>query len=77
MVTVHDLQPILKPETFSPVKRRYLQAMLPWSARVARRVVAVSQFTADGIVEHLHVPAERVDVVPHGFDPAAGAPGRR
>jgi alpha-1,3-rhamnosyl/mannosyltransferase len=69
MVTIHDLQPLLRPETFRPVKRRYLQAMLPWSVRSARRVEAVSRFTADGIIERLHVPPDRLDVVPHGIDP--------
>lgn len=74
MVTIHDLQPLLKPETFSPAKRRYLQAMLPWSVRAARQVVAVSRFTADGIVERLRVAPDKVHVVPHGIDLHAVAP---
>ena len=74
VVTIHDLQPILRPETFRPVKRRYLRAMLPWSVRAAGAVVAVSRFTADGIVEHLGVDPGRVHVVPHGIDPHLARP---
>lgn len=75
VVTIHDLQPLLHPETFGRAKRTYLRAMLPWSVRAARRVEAVSHFTADGIVEHLGASPGRVDVVPHGIDPALAHPG--
>jgi glycosyltransferase involved in cell wall biosynthesis len=45
---------------------RLWQAVVPLVARRADRVVAISQAGADHVVEHLGVPAERIDVVPLG-----------
>lgn len=71
VVTIHDLQPLALPANFGALKRRYLAAMLPWSARAARLVLAVSRFGADDVITRLGVAAERVRVVPHGIEPAA------
>jgi glycosyltransferase involved in cell wall biosynthesis len=42
--------------------------MTRFSCRRARRIIAVSQATADEIVRLLGVPLERIDVVPHGVE---------
>jgi len=44
-------------------------------ARAARRVIAVSEFTRDEIVELLGVPRERIDVIPNAVGPPFVADG--
>jgi glycosyltransferase involved in cell wall biosynthesis len=69
VVTIHDLQPLHDPEVFRPLKRAYLRARLGPSARRARLVTAVSDFTRDDVVTRLAVPADRVAVTPPAVDP--------
>lgn len=66
VITVHDLSFLRFPERFRPANRLYLSTMTRLSCRRARRIIAVSQATAGEIVDLLGVPAERIDVVPHG-----------
>ncbi|MFN0091890.1 MAG: glycosyltransferase, partial [Acidimicrobiales bacterium] len=71
-LTIHDLQPLERPEQFSAAKRRYLAALLPRSARRARLVLTPSAHAAAAVTRLLGVPAARPAVVPHG---GAAAPG--
>ena len=64
VVTVHDLQPLDHPQRFSPIKRLYLRAMLPWSARRADAIVTVSEFCRGRLVELLGADPQRVSVLP-------------
>jgi glycosyltransferase involved in cell wall biosynthesis len=66
VITIHDLSFLRFPEQFRPLNRLYLSTMTRHSCRRARRVIAVSQATADETVRLLGVPAERIDVVPNG-----------
>jgi alpha-1,3-rhamnosyl/mannosyltransferase len=70
IVTIHDLQPLLLPANFSLVKRGYLRWRLGPSARQARLVVTLTEFTRQSIAARLHVPAARVELVPPGYTPA-------
>jgi glycosyltransferase involved in cell wall biosynthesis len=74
VITVHDLSFLRFPERFRPANRLYLSTMTRLSCRRARRVIAVSQATADEIVRLLGVTARRVDVVPNGVDHARFRP---
>jgi glycosyltransferase involved in cell wall biosynthesis len=67
---VHDLSFLRFPERFRPANRLYLSTLTRLSCRRARRVIAVSQATADEVVRLLDIPAGRVDVVPHGVEHA-------
>lgn len=71
VLTIHDLQPLVMPEHFSAVKRRWLAAMLPRSARRARLVLTPSDPASASVVDLLDVPADRVMTVPHGIEPPA------
>jgi alpha-1,3-rhamnosyl/mannosyltransferase len=71
VLTIHDLQPLVLPEHFTAVKRRWLHAMLPRSAARADLVVTPSDPASRSVVELLGVPADRVHTVPHGVEPAA------
>ena len=63
VVTIHDLIYDLFPQSFPGPARAGLRLLVPLGARRARRVLADSHATARDIVERLHVPAGRVDVV--------------
>jgi glycosyltransferase involved in cell wall biosynthesis len=66
VVTVHDLSFLRFPERFRPANRLYLSTMTRLSCRRARRIIAVSQATADEIVRLLGITPARIDVVAHG-----------
>jgi alpha-1,3-rhamnosyl/mannosyltransferase len=74
VLTVHDLQYRTFPQYFTATKRRYLDAMIPPSARRAARVAVPSAYVRTSVVEHLGIAPERVMVVPHGFESDLGQP---
>jgi glycosyltransferase involved in cell wall biosynthesis len=69
VVTFHDLAVLRYPETFNAWTRRYSRVFLPRVARAAARVIAVSEFTARELVELLHVPEEKIRVIPNAVGP--------
>jgi alpha-1,3-rhamnosyl/mannosyltransferase len=64
VVTIHDIQPLVFPETFSTAKRLWLQRMLPRAARRADIVVTTSRFVADTVRDRLGAAEERIRLVP-------------
>lgn len=70
VLTIHDLQPLDMPNNFSVLKRTYIKTAVPRSARAARLVVTPSETARQSVIDLLEVPAERVQVVPHGIEPA-------
>ena len=68
VLTIHDLQPLIMPENFSAMKRRWLALMLPRSARKARLVLTPSDPASASVVEHLGISADQVMTVPHGVE---------
>lgn len=67
VVTVHDLQYLTYPATFSTVKLTYLRLMVPRSVRRARVVCVPSTYVRSTVIDRLGVPATKVVVVPHGL----------
>jgi alpha-1,3-rhamnosyl/mannosyltransferase len=59
VVTVHDLQPLIRPSLFTRWPRAQLRASIPVVRRAAR-VVTHSEATRQAVVEQLGVPADRV-----------------
>ncbi len=74
VLTVHDLQPLVMPENFSSMKRRWLATMLPRSARRAAMVFTPSDPASASVVDLLHVSEDRVRTVPHGIEPPRPVP---
>jgi glycosyltransferase involved in cell wall biosynthesis len=70
VVTCHDLIPIMDPEHYLPGPyRRFKRRLRDYvSYHRARRVIAISKTTAGVLVDALHVPCERISVVPQGVD---------
>jgi glycosyltransferase involved in cell wall biosynthesis len=69
VVTVHDLSFVRLPQAFPPLKRRYLTWLCQASVARAKRILAVSQQTADDLVHYFHVQPDRIDVVYNGVAP--------
>ena len=74
VVTVYDLSFLRFPARLSAVRRLYLRAMTSLTCVRARRVLAISQSTADDLTALLGVPAGKIDVTPLGYDKAAFRP---
>lgn len=69
VVTIYDLSPLVLPEMHPKSRIALLKRALTTSVHRADRVVAISQFTASALQEHLGVPESKIRIV----TPAAGA----
>jgi glycosyltransferase involved in cell wall biosynthesis len=70
VLTVHDLEWRLYPQTMSR-KTYYAHRLLVWpSVRQADRIVAVSEATALDLQHVSNVPGSKIEVIHHGVDPA-------
>jgi glycosyltransferase involved in cell wall biosynthesis len=70
VVTVYDLSFIHYPDRLSAARRLYLRTLTGLSCRRARRVIVISQSTADDVHRLLGVPRDRIDVaLPGVHDP--------
>lgn len=66
VVTVYDLSFLRYPARLPAARRMYLQTLTGRSCRHARRVIAISESTADDIHHMLGVPREHIDVAVPG-----------
>lgn len=69
VLTVHDLTFLRDPSWYNPERAAYYRIATRRSVKTARRIIAVSQATANDLMAMLEVPAERIDVVHNGVDP--------
>ncbi len=68
VITIYDLSFFLFPEGFQPWRRLYLKWGTGYSARRARRIIAISNSTKHDIARLLRVPGGKVEVVPCGVE---------
>jgi alpha-1,3-rhamnosyl/mannosyltransferase len=66
VLTVHDLQYRRFPQYFGPVRRAYLERVVPLSVRRSAIVTTPSEYVRGTVIEAFGVAADRVVVVPHG-----------
>jgi len=66
----HDLQHKRHPEYFRWFDLPFWQFLLWASAHRSHRLIAVSQATAEDITRYYSIPESRIQVVPHGVEPA-------
>lgn len=69
VVTVYDLTFMRYPERLSRMRRLYLRLFTGVSCRRAQRVLAISQSTADDLINLLQIPAEKIDLAIPGIEP--------
>jgi alpha-1,3-rhamnosyl/mannosyltransferase len=67
VLTVHDLQYRTFPQYFSPLKRRYLDVVLPRSINRAAVVAVPSSYVRETVLAASSIDPRRVLVVPHGY----------
>ncbi len=68
VVTVHDLNFEVSPQTIHPVRRAYLRAITRRSVRHARAVIAISGATREDIMRFYGVHTGKIAVIPYGLD---------
>jgi glycosyltransferase involved in cell wall biosynthesis len=71
VVAVHDVSFLAHPEWFAWREAARRRLITGWSARRARRVLTISQFSRREIVRHIGLPEERIQVVYPGVRPPA------
>jgi glycosyltransferase involved in cell wall biosynthesis len=64
VVTLADVTWLVAPDPGDSLTVRVWRLVVPPVARRADRVIALSRAGAEHVVEHLHVPRERIDVIP-------------
>ena len=75
VVTVHDLSFEREPSLMGLRERMIFRAVVPRAARLAARVIAVSELTKRDLVEIYRIPEEKIVVVPNGVDPSFRSDG--
>jgi glycosyltransferase involved in cell wall biosynthesis len=70
VVTIHDLAFMTHPECAVPSLRAYLNRVVPRAVKRADHIIAVSQRTADDLVELLGVAPKKITVIHLGIDPS-------
>jgi len=71
VVTCHDILPLVLEHEYRPgpwIARRFEGALDALRYHGARRVIAISEHTANDLIRILRVPARIIDVIPHGVD---------
>lgn len=74
VVAIHDVSFVAHPEWFATRERIRRNVITPRSARRAKTVVTISEFSAREIERRLGVPRARIRIIPPGAPPRAAAP---
>jgi alpha-1,3-rhamnosyl/mannosyltransferase len=69
VLTVYDLSFVRHPDFAEPKNLAYLQRFVPDSLERARRIITISDFVRDEILEAFKVPADKVTVTPLAAPP--------
>jgi glycosyltransferase involved in cell wall biosynthesis len=77
VVTVHDVAVFRHPDAFPRWTREYSRRVVPRVLRAARRVLAVSEFTASELEAVLGIEREKIRVVPNAVDAVFSPDGPR
>jgi glycosyltransferase involved in cell wall biosynthesis len=64
VLTIHDLSLLLFPQTHEARRVRRARLRLPFMSRIASLIIAPTQSIKNDICNYLHVPADKVVVVP-------------
>jgi len=66
VATIHDAIPLVNPAWANPSMRWLKNWLLRQSAQSADVVIAISQAAAEELVQHYHIPRERIRIIPLG-----------
>lgn len=73
VLVAHDVQHLVLPQNVGLADRLFRWGIYNWSMRRADRIVSISGFTKRQIVDRCGVPAQKIVVIPHGFEPINAA----
>jgi glycosyltransferase involved in cell wall biosynthesis len=73
VVTVHDAAPLMFPDTYTRLGRRFHQLGFAAAAERADAIVAPTSAAADEVAEHTAIARERIRPIHHGVDHALAA----
>jgi len=68
ILTVHDLRSFYLKASYNVVRRKFLNQRIRESVKRANHIIAVSQFTKNGLMELFDIPGERISVIYEGID---------
>lgn len=66
IITIHDISYEYYPEYFNPLSRARMRLLIPYSAKKARHVLTISEFSYREIIKRYRLPESRVTTVPLG-----------
>lgn len=69
VITIHDLYPLTVPGYCSAPKRCYFRRLTRHNVRRAARVIAISEHTKHDLIKYLHIPTEKITVIPQSHAP--------
>lgn len=68
VVTIHGLEYIYSPQSYSTIARQYLNFSTSVSVGKAKKIIAPSQWTKNDVVKHYRCPAEKIIVISEAYD---------
>lgn len=74
VVAIHDVSFLAHPEWFGRREALRRRLITGWSARRARRILTISEFSRGEIVSRVGVPATKIRVIYPGIRPPAATP---
>lgn len=67
VVTVHDLRYFHYPETYTRLRGKFLEKMIPRSLERAQRIIAVSESTKQDMIDLFGIDSEKIRVIHEGI----------
>lgn len=74
---VHDFSHLHIENKYDPLRTLYQDRVLPWMIHKLTRVLTISESSKRDIIEHAHVPDNRITIIRHGVDHAVYKPGNQ
>jgi glycosyltransferase involved in cell wall biosynthesis len=68
VLTIHDLASLDHPEWFDRRFATWYRSIIPLLARRVRRIITVSEFSKQRLIELTHIPESRVSAIPNGVN---------
>jgi exopolysaccharide biosynthesis WecB/TagA/CpsF family protein len=68
ITTIHDLAPLRLTKKYDPLRQFYLTRLLPSMLKRAGKLVAISQQTADDLIELAGIDPEQISVAANGYN---------
>ncbi|MEW6696506.1 MAG: glycosyltransferase family 4 protein [Bacillota bacterium] len=63
VITIHDLQHVYFPEFFSAQELEHRKKFYPESCQAATRIIAISNFTKDTIIDNYNIPTKKIRTI--------------